>query len=304
MSVFDLPVFPVSALPVSALLGISLGAGLLLVAAPWVWPRAASTARGGAPSAALVRVHDELVLAGLARVPLAVVVTASVCTALLCGALALGLFAVPSLAAAAAVLGALFIPMMIRRRANDQRAEYRTLWPDVVDHLLASVRAGRSLPEALAELARRGPAGVRSAFASFADGYARTGDFAGELDRLKHLLADPTSDRLLEAVRMAREVGGTELPQVLRTLSGSLREEGAVRAEVHARQSWLRNAARLGSAAPWLLLAVLATRPEAIRAYDSAAGTAVIVGGLAVTVLAYRLMLGIGRLRPERRWFR
>ncbi|MFK4728207.1 type II secretion system F family protein [Agromyces mediolanus] len=294
----------VEARPAGALLGLALGLGVLLSVAPWLWPRpVAAPRRGGAPIL-LGRVRDELALAGLARVPLTVVVITSVLIALLGGALVFGVFGVPALAAAAAALGAVLVPAAIRRRANAKRAEYRALWPDVVDHLLASVRAGRSLPEAIADLAGLGPAGVRSAFAEFAAGYARTGDFSGELDRVKHLLADPTADRLLEAVRMAREVGGTELPQVLRTLSSALREEGAIRAEVHARQSWLRNAARLGAAAPWLLLGVLATRPEAVQAYDSAAGAVVIAAGAAITVLAYRLMLAIGRLRAERRWFR
>ncbi|GAA2462747.1 hypothetical protein GCM10009857_30200 [Agromyces soli] len=288
----------------SAVLGLVFAAGVLLILAPWIWPRPAASSRTGTPIALLVRIRDELVLAGLGRVPLVVALAASACTALLCGAVVLGVFGVPALAVAAAGLGLLLLPMTVRRRANVKRAEYRTVWPDVADHLLASVRAGRPLPESLAELARRGPSSLRGAFDSFAAGYARTGDFAGELEVLKHRLADPTADRLLEAVRMAREVGGTELPQVLRTLSSALREEGAVRAEVHARQSWLRNAARLGAAAPWLLLAVLATRPEAIRAYDSPAGALVIACGVVVTVLAYRLMLAIGRLRPERRWFR
>lgn len=295
---------PLDVLPLSAVLGLVFAAGVLLVLSPWIWPRPAASSRTGTPTALLAHIRDELVLAGLGRMPLVVALAASTCAALVCGAVALGVFGVPALAAAAAGLGFLLLPMTVRRRANVKRAEYRTVWPDVVDHLLASVRAGRPLPESLAELARRGPSSLRGAFDAFAAGYARTGDFAGELEVLKQRLADPTADRLLEALRMAREVGGTELPQVLRTLSSALREEGAVRAEVHARQSWLRNAARLGAAAPWLLLAVLATRPEAIRTYDSPGGALVIGSGVVVTVLAYRLMLAIGRLRPERRWFR
>ena len=54
---------------------------------------------------------------------------------------------------------------------------------------------------------------------------------------------------------MAREVGGSDVTAVLRGLSGYLREDAALRAEVEARQSWILNAARLGVAAPWLVLA-------------------------------------------------
>jgi tight adherence protein B len=56
-------------------------------------------------------------------------------------------------------------------------------------------------------------------------------------------------------------------------------------------------AARLAVAAPWLVL-LLATQSATLAAYDSAPGTAILVGGGAVCLVAYRLMLRIGRL-PE-----
>ncbi len=90
---------------------------------------------------------------------------------------------------------------------------------------------------------------------------------------------------------------------VLRNLSAYLRQEAAIRSEVEARQSWVRNAAKLGVAAPWVVLLLLGTRPEAAVAYNSPVGATLIVAGLAVSVIAYRIMVGIGRLPEERRWF-
>jgi tight adherence protein B len=60
------------------------------------------------------------------------------------------------------------------------------------------------------------------------------------------------ADRILETLRMSREVGGSELTTVLRNL---------------------------------------------------AAGVGVIAAGLVVSIVAYRIMLGIGRMPQERRWF-
>ncbi len=57
-------------------------------------------------------------------------------------------------------------------------------------------------------------------------------------------------------------------------------------------------AARLAIAAPWIVLLLLATQSATLAAYDSALGTAILVGGGAVCLVAYRLMLRIGRL-PE-----
>ena len=48
---------------------------------------------------------------------------------------------------------------------------------------------------------------------------------------------------------------------------------------------------------------LLAARPEAVRAYNSPLGVTVLAVGFVVTVIAYRIMLAMGRLPEERRWF-
>ncbi|SIN70920.1 type II secretion system F family protein [Agromyces cerinus] len=280
--------------------GALLGLGVLLALSPLLWPAKAEPGRGRATSS---RVADELALAGLAGVPIAVIVIVAALLALLAGAIAHAVFLVPVLTIVATALGAALVPLVIRARATRRRASNRAVWPDVVDHLVSSVRAGMSLPDSIGALAELGPSSTRAAFAVFDDEYRRTGNFGACLDRLKGTLADPVADRILETLRMAREVGGSDVTAVLRGLSGYLREDAALRAEVVARQSWIRNAARLGVAAPWLLLVVLASRPEAIVAYDSAAGAALIIAGVVVTIVAYQAMVALGRLPEERRWF-
>lgn len=56
-------------------------------------------------------------------------------------------------------------------------------------------------------------------------------------------------------------------------------------------------------AAPWVVLLLLASRPEAAAAYNSPGGLVLLAVGLAVTIIAYRIMLALGRLPEERRWF-
>jgi tight adherence protein B len=194
--------------------------------------------------------------------------------------------------------------LILRSRAATRRRALRAVWPDVVDHLLSGVRAGLSLPQAVAALADSAPEPVRPAFLAFRRDYLRSAQFGECLDTLKASLADPVADRITETVRMAREVGGTELPSVLRSLSRYLRADAAVRSEVDARQSWVRTAARLGVVAPWIVLLMLSTRPEAAAAYNTPGGAALVAGGLAATLVAYRLMIALGRLPEEGRWFR
>ena len=98
------------------------------------------------------------------------------------------------------------------------------------------------------------------------------------------------------ALRLARDVGGSDLGRLLRTLSAFLRDDARTRAELEARQSWSVNAARLAVVAPWMVVAMLSTRAEALRAYSTPTGALVLGGGLAVTLVAYRVMRRIARV--------
>jgi tight adherence protein B len=102
-------------------------------------------------------------------------------------------------------------------------------------------------------------------------------------------------------LRIAREVGGTDLGTVLRTLSALLREDARTRGDIEARQSWTVSAARISVAAPWLTLAFLSTRPEGAAAYRSLTGAIVLVADAVMTFVAYRMMIMIGKLPSEPR---
>ncbi len=282
---------------IGALLGLLLGAGLCLI---WwsLWadvaPRAARIRREGVLRRRLDRAGLHSVRAGsflLLSMLLAVI------AALLVWAVSRG--AVFGLCSGIVTL---FVPWsLLGRRMRRRSHELRTVWPDVVDMLRSAIRAGLSLPEALAQLQHRGPEIVRPAFARFAGDYRATGQFLPALDALKEELADPVADNIIESLRVTREVGGTDLGRLLGTLSEFLRESSRTRSELEARQSWTVNAARLSVAAPWAILLLMASQPAAVQAYDSPAGAAVLLGGLAISAIAYRLMLRLGALpEPER----
>ena len=190
---------------------------------------------------------------------------------------------------------------LVRGRARRRRAEFRELWPDVVDNIASAVRAGLSLSEALGQVGERGPEPLREPFRRFAMDYASTGRFADSLDGLKTRLSDPVGDRVIEALRIGREVGGGDLGRLLRSLSAFLREDARTRAELESRQSWMVNGARVAVAAPWLVLGMLSFQREVITRYNSATGALILASGAATCLVAYRLMLRIGHLpTPER----
>lgn len=280
-------------------LGAALAAGLVLMVSPWLWPARAASERA-ASHGRLPRLLEE---AGLARVSSAAVVVVAVCAATVAAAAAWLVVQVPALSLVAAVAGAVAPFAWLRARRSRLVRARRGLWPDVCDLLIASVRAGMSLPDAVGSLAESAPTELRPAFAGFARDVAASGHFDSSAERLKAALADPVADRIIETLRMARQVGGTELTPVLRALAASVRADASLRAEVESRQSWIRGAAVLGVAAPWVILALLAMRPEGVEAYTSPEGIALILVGAAVSFVAFRVMLRLGRLPEPRRWF-
>jgi len=227
---------------------------------------------------------------------------------LLCGVagtvVAVVVLAISRTAPLAVVVGALaaYLPIaVVSGRVRRRRREFAEVWPEAVDDLTSAVRAGMSLPDAVAALAVRGPVPLRPAFESFALDYQVSGRFGDCLDRLKARLADPVGDRVVEGLRVAREVGGGELGRLLRNLSAYLRDDLRTRSELEARQSWTVNGARLAVAAPWVVLLLMSFQTDVITRYRSATGAVVLTVGAALCVFAYRLMMRIGRLPTERR---
>ena len=210
----------------------------------------------------------------------------------------------PTIALCFAAFGAWSPLALLRWRQRQRGGELREVWPEIVDNLASAVRAGLSLPEAIAQIGVRGPEVLRPPFIRFGQDHRTSGRFDESIDRLKATLADPVGDRIIESVRMAREVGGSDLGRLLRTLSSFLREDARTRAELETRQGWTVNAARLALAAPWLMLGLLSLRPEAVRAYNSASGAVVLLVGGALSLVAYRIMLRIARLPTEQRVLR
>jgi len=281
---------------IGTVLGLGVGVGVLLVWSAFAVPR-----KPRVDAHRTSRLTDLLNRAGLAGTSPRGVVAVSLAAALVAGAAVQLLSRTPPVAVSFAALGAYLPIAMLSGRARRRQRELAEVWPEAVDNLASAVRAGLSLPEALIQLGHRGPEPLRDAFVAFAVDYQVTGRFTESLDRLKVRLSDPVGDRVVEGLRIAREVGGGELGRLLRSLSGYLREDARTRSELESRQSWTVNGARLAVAAPWIVLLMLCFQREVIVRYSSTAGVIVLVMGAVACLLAYRLMVRIGRLPQERR---
>ena len=281
-----------------ALIGLMAGTGLLLIG--WAlaepgWRPARRSARRTS------RLDDLLARAGVEGVTPAQV--AGMCVvAFVLGAMVLtAASGVPAIGVIFGLMAGAVPIAILRGRAERRAREHAALWPDAVDNLSSAVRAGLSLPEALMQLGERGPEGLRAPFGQFGRDYQATGRFHDSLDLLKARLADPVGDRVVEALRIAREVGGGDLGRMLRSLSGFLRDDLRTRGELESRQSWTVNGARLAVAAPWAVLLFMCLQQDVVERFATTGGLIVLVCGAVLCVVAYRLMLWIGRLPTEKR---
>lgn len=280
-----------------ALIGFGAGIGIILI---W-WTFAEPDWRPKDKKSTTPSIADLMARAGLVGVSPGLLLglcSVSFVVVLIIMAAVSGVFLVAVVLASMAGI----VPIAVLRGRSLRRArELATVWPDAVDNLASAVRAGLSLPEALQQLGERGPDILRNDFAAFAADYQSTGRFHASLDRLKTRLADPVGDRVIEALRIARDVGGGDLGRMLRSLSGFLREDARTRGELESRQSWTVNGARMAVAAPWIVLFLMSFRQGVVDHFATGMGLAILVTGAIACVGAYRLMMWIGRLPVEKR---
>lgn len=251
-----------------------LAAGVLLIVGPRSGVRRTSSSRMVDPRRAAVSAG-----AGLAA-----------------GCTALVVVGVPMVAVIAAAGGGL-VPVMLRRAAGRRIVEARrAAWPEAVELLAGTVRAGETLVGAIAVAGERGPEPLRDDLAAVAAEHQASGDLDRALVHLRDRAADPIADRVVATLVLIHRVGGRESARVLHTLATFLRDDLALRREVAARQSWTTVAARVAVAAPWIVVLLVSARGEGRDAYSTAAGGMVLTIGTVVTFIGYRVMVATGRI--------
>ena len=89
----------------------------------------------------------------------------------------------------------------------------------------------------------------------------------------------------------------------LNRLASDIRQQGSLDAELKAKQGWVSGTAKLGLAAPWLIVCFLNQRPEAHAFYSSGAGFNLLLVGQIVCLLAYGLIHLLSGLPVSKRVF-
>ena len=121
-------------------------------------------------------------------------------------ALGFAIFGGPLPALVLGVFGASFPVASYRTRRRTRRAQAQEAWPRMIEEIRIRTGAlGRSVPQALFEVGRRGPEEMRPAFAAAHREWLASTDFARTVRVLKDRLADPTADATCETLLVAHD---------------------------------------------------------------------------------------------------
>jgi tight adherence protein B len=197
-----------------------------------------------------------------------------------------------------------FLPRhAVARRARQRRRELQSAWPDGLRDLVASIGAGRSLTQALSDLAISGPPILRDALHGFPE-LARVLGTDAALEIVREELADPTSDRVLEILVLAHECGGPIVRTILSDLVDATTRDLKLLDAIETESLETRINARAVVVLPWLVLIVLTARAGPFRDFYRSSGGVVTLLVAAGASAAGVLTLGrLGREPDEPRVF-
>ena len=253
-----------------------------------VGPRIASATsrRGG--------VRRWLIEAGLPDARAGEIVAVSTALFIVAGGLAYAIFGGVAAPATAGLFGAgLPFASAGSRRARRSDAA-REAWPRMIEELrLLATSVGRSIPQALFEVGRRGPDEMRPAFAAAQREWLISTDFERTLRVLKTLLADATADTVCETLLIAHEMGGSDIERRLNALVEDRIQDLQGRKDARAKQAGARFARAFVIAVPAGMALVGLSIGDGRAAYATGAGQAAVVAGMALIGLCW---LWAGRL--------
>jgi len=255
-----------------------------------------------ARTAPRARIERWLAQAGLAEVAPAQFASAVLVMGAIGGLITFLIFggAVPA-AAGATVTGLVPIAAYRSRRAR-LLEQSREAWPRMIEEIrLQAGSLGRSIPQALFEVGRRGPEPMQAAFGRAEQEWLVSTDLRRALETLKNQLADPTADTVCETLLVAHEVGSGNLDRHLRALVEDRILELEGRRDALAKQAGAKFARRFVLFVPLGMAMAGLAIGDGRASYDSASGQLAVATGIGALVLCWIWAGRVMRLpEPER----
>jgi tight adherence protein B len=185
---------------------------------------------------------------------------------------------------------------VLRLKAQARQQAFGACWPQVFDSFQSASISGLGFREQLDYLADQGPLALRKEFANLLGLY----DSGYELDRLMPRLrlefSNRYADLLALLIELDSELGGHGMAVTYQRAAAQVRKEQGEISQLQAKQGWVSSSAKLALLAPWLVAIVLVQLPQNKAAFATELGAAILILGLALSLVAYALVNRMGRL--------
>ena len=189
----------------------------------------------------------------------------------------------------------LFFDLRKTRRVR-RRKKRESAWPQFEELYISALQSGISSADAFSHAADFGQVEFQKELSQLVSDLDRGMRLEAALRTFGRSLELTYSDLFIEIVVLAHETGGQNLIQALQEHADSVREDEAAKGSSLARTSAILNVAKLGLLAPWVLLAVLSGNQVNRDAYSTVEGQLLLIGGFALSILAFRLVARAGEL--------
>lgn len=250
------------------------------------------------------RIGEWLAQAGLSDVGLPEVVAVAVVLFIVGAGLAYALFGGVVAPVVAGMFAASFPIAAARSRRAQRRAAAREAWPRMIEELrLLTTSVGRSVPQALFDVGRRGPEEMRPAFAAAHREWLISTDFERTLAVLKSRLADATADAVCETLLIAHEMGGSHIDRRLNALVEDRIQDLQGRKDAASKQAGARFARAFVIVVPAGMALVGLSIGEGRASYGTELGQTAVIVGMALIVVCWVWAGRLMRLPEEERVF-
>ncbi|MGZ8640864.1 MAG: type II secretion system F family protein [Actinomycetota bacterium] len=175
-----------------------------------------------------------------------------------------------------------------RRRNSRLAAALDEQLADAVRSLAAGMRAGFSVPQAIAFAAREGEPPLATALARIVDSVGLGGGLDDALERWSTEVGTADARLVVGVLALHRRTGG-DLPRVLDQVAATLRERSSAAREVRALTAQARLSGAILGLLPIGFFAFLwlTSRGDIEGAFDSPIGVSAVVAGLALEGVAF-----------------
>ena len=248
--------------------------------------------------------REWLVQAGLRDVRPAEFVTVTVALSIFGAALAFAVFGGVLPALVVGAFAGSFPVASSRARRAARRATAQDSWPRMLEEMRVQTSAlGRSIPQALFEVGRRGPRELQPAFEAAHREWLISTNFERTLGVLKTDLADPTADAVCETLLIAHELGGSGLARRLEALIEDRVLDTQGRKDARAKQAGVRFARRFVLLVPLGMAFAGMSVGEGRAAYQTPAGQLLVMVGIGMVAVCWLWAGRLMKLPEEQRVF-